>query len=307
MNAPQSAHAAPAPLPAPLVDSHCHLDFFLKHNQPKIPNLPPLPQVLENAAAANISILLSIATSLPLQQNLLNLCATHENNSLHPRLFCSAGTHPTYLSEETPPPSTEKLLAWHNAHPERIIAFGESGLDFFRPTNPPAALQETSFRNHILAAQEAQIPLVVHNRAADPQLEDILIQTQKEKPYPCILHCFAASQRLASVALETGCLLSFAGLITYRSARNLEPIVHSTPLEALLLETDSPFLPPQEDSAARTKRPPYAEPAMLSVTARYIAALKSLSLGEVAEATTQNFLRTFKVASKEKNSRKDSV
>ena len=289
----------------PLVDSHCHLDFFPQLQPqlqpPKKPPLPNLATILERAVSSNITILLSIATSLAQQQNLLSIVSN--TYAKQPRLFCSAGTHPTYLSETIPPPTTEQLLICQQAHPERIIAFGESGLDFFRPTNPLASLQEISFRNHILASQEAQIPLVIHNRSADLELERILLETQKEKPYPCILHCFAASQRLASIALEIGCLLSFAGLITYPSARNLEPIVRSTPLEALLLETDSPFLPPQESavvasptsSSSRNKRPSYAEPSMMLVTARHIAALKNLSLDEVAEQTTQNFLRIFNI------------
>ena len=226
-----------------------------------------------------------------------NMASENEHSDL--RLFCSAGTHPTNLSERTEKaPSPEQLVAAHSNNPTRIIAFGESGLDFFRSSNPPKSLQYASFHNHIIAAQETQVPLVIHNRNADLELERVLAQTQSSKAYPCILHCFAGSERLASFALELDCcMLSFAGLATYPSARALEGIIKKIPLSRLLLETDSPFLPPQDNSLlGKSRRASHCEPAMLRVTAEHIASLKGLSLRELARATRSNFASLFDLA-----------
>ena len=365
-----------------LVDSHCHLDFFLderdngKRDSYRVGSggskLPQLSEVLARAYRANIRTLLTISTEFSQHPSLVSLCENYEqqthdtataetavaavatamtltrtsltrasstraltrtsstraltndsDNNHNLRLFCSAGTHPTSLSESITAPSPAQLLTAHKDNPSRVIAFGESGLDFFRSSNPPQALQYASFRDHIIAAQEAQVPLVIHNRHADRELEQILTQTQKERPYPCILHCFAGSERLASVALELGCLLSFAGLTTYPSARGLAVVIKKTPLARLLIETDSPFLPPQEKSQQeksqqansqqenspqenspqensqpgknKKRRAAYCEPAMLRITAEHIASLKDLSLEELARATRANFASLFKL------------
>lgn len=303
-----------------LVDSHCHLDFFLDSSDRGSRDsdrggrkLPRLEEVLTRAYRANVRTLLTIATDFSQRSTLLSLCenydprarapkiATTSTNSSsssddnNPRLFCSAGTHPTNLSEEVAIPSPEQLVAAHKSSPSRVIAFGESGLDFFRSSNPPMSLQYASFRNHILAAQEAQVPLVIHNRNADLELERVLLETQSQKAYPCILHCFSGSERLAKVALELDCMLSFAGLATYPSARALEAVIDNTPLTNLLIETDSPFLPPQDNSllGKKKRRAAYCEPAMLRVTAEHIASLKGLSLRELATATRGNFASLF--------------
>ena len=334
-----------------LVDSHCHLDFFLderdngkrnnhreeseqgkdkqgKDKQSKDKQskreLPRLAEILARAYRANVRTLLTIATDFSQHPHLVSLCEHYEgqpqtrvsevgseeadlesnsesnmaseNEHSDLRLFCSAGTHPTNLSERTEKaPSPEQLVAAHSNNPTRIIAFGESGLDFFRSSNPPKSLQYASFHNHIIAAQETQVPLVIHNRNADLELERVLAQTQGSKPYPCILHCFAGSERLASFALELDCcMLSFAGLATYPSARALESIIKKIPLSRLLLETDSPFLPPQDNSLlGKSRRASHCEPAMLRVTAEHIASLKGLSLRELARATRSNFASLF--------------
>ena len=304
-----------------LIDSHCHLDFFLKNpdNSKRIfksnYKLPPLASVLARAYHANVKAILTIATDLSQETTLLSICKNYDpqpqDPSQHirvpikraggiiinycPRLFCSAGTHPISLKEGITAPTTKQLLVAHHSNPKRIIAFGESGLDYSRTDNPPMDLQQESFYNHIFAAQEAQIPLVIHNRNADLELERILIQTQKIKPYPCILHCFAASERLASIALELCCTLSFAGLVTYPSAKNLGAIVKKIPLSSLLIETDSPFLPPQDNSSvAKKPRPSHSEPSMLNLTASHVANLKGLSLHELAVATSTNFMSLFR-------------
>lgn len=341
-----------------LVDSHCHLDFFLderdngkrnnhreeseqskdkqskdeqgKDKQSKDKQskreLPRLAEVLARAYRANVRTLLTIATDFSQHPHLVSLCEHYEgqpqtrvsetdleadlesnsdsnmsseNEHSDLRLFCSAGTHPTNLSEDPEnAPSPEQLVAAHSNNPTRIIAFGESGLDFFRSSNPPKSLQYASFHNHIIAAQETQVPLVIHNRNADLELERVLAQTQSSKPYPCILHCFAGSERLASFALELGCCkLSFAGLATYPSARALEGIIKKIPLSRLLLETDSPFLPPQNNSPrSKSRRASHCEPAMLRITAEHIASLKDLPLRELARATRCNFASLFDLA-----------
>ena len=139
----------------------------------------------------------------------------------------------------------------------------------------------------ILASQQSALPLIIHSRNADQEMAKILIEYQKKQNFPAILHCFSSSMQLAKTAIDLGIYLSVAGIVTFKNATELQEIIKKTPLEFLLLETDSPYLAP---SPYRGK---INQPSFTLEIAKFIAELKNIELAEVINKTTENFLKIF--------------
>jgi TatD DNase family protein len=256
------------PLPD-LVDSHCHLDF---------PDLAgETAEVIASAEAAGVNRMVTICTRLRHEPRVRALAETH------PQVFYAAGTHPMSAAEE-PLATVEDLVALAR-HP-RFVGIGETGLDYHY-TADTKAIQQTSLRIHIEAAQETGLPLIIHARDADQDMERMLSEGMARKPYPCVMHCFSSGPRLAEVALEMGFTLSISGIAAFPKSQELRDIFARAPLDRLILETDSPYLAP----------PPYRgkrnEPAYVAHTAAAMAPVFGLSLNEFAAATTANFDRLF--------------
>jgi TatD DNase family protein len=252
-----------------LVDSHCHLDFPDFEGE--------LPAIIARAAAAGVRRMVTICTRLRLEPQVRRIAETW------PGVFYAAGTHP--MSAATEPLATVEDLIRLSAHP-KFVGIGESGLDYHY-TADSKAVQQTSLRTHIVAAQQTALPLIIHARDADADMATILAHHFKEKPYPCVMHCFSSGARLAEVALEMGFYLSMSGIAAFPKSHELRDIFAKAPLDRILLETDSPYLAP----------PPYRgrrnEPAYTQFTAKAGAALFGLSEAEFAAATTANFDRLF--------------
>ena len=252
-----------------LVDSHCHLDF---------PDLvAETDAVLARAQAAGVTRMVTICTRLRHEPRARALAETH------PQVFYAAGTHPMSAHEE-PLVSVEDLVALAR-HP-KFVGIGETGLDYHY-TADSKAIQQTSLRIHIEAAQETGLPLIIHSRDADADMETILAEGLARKPYTCVMHCFSSGPRLAKAALEMGFTLSISGIAAFPKSQDLRDIFARTPLDRLILETDSPYLAP----------PPYRgkrnEPAYVAHTARAMAPVFGLGLEEFAAITTANFDRLF--------------
>jgi TatD DNase family protein len=258
-----------SPTALDLVDSHCHLDF---------PDLiSETTEIIARAHAAGVNRMVTICTRLKNEPKVRALAEAH------PEVFYAAGIHPMSAHEE-PPVTVDQLVAFAR-HP-RFVGIGETGLDYHY-TAETKAIQQTSLRLHIEAAQETGLPLIIHSRDADEDMEAILSEGMRTKSYCCVMHCFSSGPRLAEAALEMGFTLSISGIAAFPKSQDLRDIFAKTPLDRLILETDSPYLAP----------PPYRgkrnEPAYVAHTARAMAPVFGLSLEEFAAITTANFDRLF--------------
>jgi TatD DNase family protein len=252
-----------------IVDSHCHLDFPDFNGD--------LPEILSRARAAGVTRMVTICTRLRNEPAVRAIAEAHDG------VFYAAGTHPMSAAEE--PMTTVDALIALSRHP-KFVGLGESGLDYHY-TADSAAVQQTSLRVHIQAAQETQLPLIIHARNADDDMARILAEHMKIKPYPCVMHCFSSGPALAQAALEMGFYLSMSGIATFPKSGDLRAIFAAAPLNRILLETDSPYLAPMPHRGKRN------EPAYTAFTAKTGAQIFGLTEAEFAAATTANFDRLF--------------
>jgi TatD DNase family protein len=252
-----------------LVDSHCHLDF---------PELAAdLDAVIARAHAAGVRRMVTICTRLRQEPQVRAIAEAH------PSVFYAAGTHPMSAAEE--PLAKLKELVALARHP-RLVGIGETGLDYHY-TADSKAIQQTSLRIHIEAAQETGLPLIIHARDADADMETILAEGMARRPYSCVMHCFSSGPRLAEAALEMGFYLSISGIAAFPKSQDLRDIFAKAPIDRLLVETDSPYLAPPPHRGKRN------EPAFVAHTARAVAPVFGLTAQAFAAQTTANFDRLF--------------
>jgi TatD DNase family protein len=253
-----------------LVDSHCHLNF------PELAaNLPAIKQAMLDNGVGHA---LCISVTLPDFPQVLALAENNEN------FFASVGVHPDY--EDIDEPSVEELVKLAN-HP-KVIAIGETGLDYFRLTGD-LEWQRNRFRNHIRAAIACGKPLIIHTRSA---AEDTLRIMREENAQLIggVMHCFTESLDVAMQAIALGFYISFSGIVTFKNAATIKEVAKQVPLDRVLVETDSPYLAPIP-YRGKTNQPSYVK-----YVAEEIARLRDITLEEVTAASTQNFFRLFKHA-----------
>lgn len=255
------------------IDSHCHLDFPEYQNR--------LPEILENMARAKVSHALCISVDIPDFPKVKQLAHTH------PNLYASVGVHPDY--EDTPEPTVEFLVT--EAGDKKIIAIGETGLDYFRMGDrsyDSMEWQRERFRTHIRAAILAQKPLIIHTRQAS---EDTLRIMREEGAQAIggVMHCFTESYEVAKAAIELGFFISFSGIVTFKNAKDLQATCKALPLDRILIETDSPYLAPVPHRGKTN------EPAWVSHVAAFIADLRGESVEHVANQTSHNFFQCFQL------------
>lgn len=255
--------------PPALVDSHCHLDFADFDGE--------LEAIIARAHAAGVARMVTICTK---PENLPRVRVIAEAN---PSVWFAYGIHPMSVAELPLTTVAELLIAAQ--HP-KMVGIGETGLDYHY-TADSAEVQQTSLRIHIQAAQETGLPLIIHARAADDDMERILAEGMARAPYACVMHCFSSGPRLAEAALEMGFYLSMSGIATFPKSGDLRAIFAAAPLDRILVETDSPYLAPIPHRGRRN------EPAFTAHTARTGAQLFGVTEAEFAAATTANFDRLF--------------
>ncbi len=254
------------------VDSHCHLDFpeFTEN----------LPGILARMKEAKVQNALCISVDMPDFPNVLALAEEHDH------LFATVGTHPDY--EDTPEPTVEQLVELAQ-HP-KILAIGETGLDYYRmgdKTYEEMEWQRERFRTHIRAALKVNKPLIIHTRSASEDTIKILKEEGASK-VAGVMHCFTESWEVAQAAMELGFYISFSGIVTFKSAKDLQETCKQVPLERILIETDSPYLAPIPHRGKTN------EPAWVSHVGQFVADLKGVTVEELAKVTTHNFKTLFK-------------
>ncbi|QGM81502.1 TatD family hydrolase [Otariodibacter oris] len=255
-----------------IIDSHCHLDSLDYETRHK-----NVDEVIENAKARGVQRFISICTTLGSFENMKKLTAHR------PEVSLSCGVHPLNVEDE--PFDYARLL--ESAKDPRVVAIGETGLDYHY-TPETKELQQSIFQQQIHIANEVNKPLVIHTRSAREDTMQLLIENNAEK---CggVLHCFTEDWNMAKRALDIGFYISISGIITFKNAEDLREVVKKVPLDRLLVETDSPYLAPI----------PYRgkpnQPAYVREVCEYLATLKGVSVEEMAQTTTQNVQRLFKL------------
>lgn len=253
-----------------LIDSHCHLNYkgLIEDQQ----------NVLERARASGIDLMLNIATRESEWDAVLDTAIRA------PDVWATVGIHP-HEADEHPHIDTAKLVA-RAAHP-RVVGIGETGLDYYYD-HSDRDRQRSSFRSHIVAARETGLPLIVHTRDAEDDTLAVMRDEMGKGAYTGVIHCFTASGAFADAALELGFYISISGIVTFKSAKDLQETAARLPIDRLLVETDSPFLAP----VPHRGRP--CEPAFVADTAKFLANLRGESLEDLAAATSANFRTLFK-------------
>jgi TatD DNase family protein len=252
-----------------LVDSHCHLDFpdFAEERN----------DIVARAGEAGVGLMVTISTRIRKIEQIRAISEHYDN------VFHSVGTHPHNASEEFGIAASEIIaLATH----PKCVAIGEAGLDYFYD-KAPRQEQALGLRAHISAARQTQLPLVIHARDADLDMENILVEESGKGAFPFLLHCFSSGQRLADVGVELGGYVSFSGILTFKRSEEIRTIALSVPQDRLLVETDAPYLAPQTHRGKRN------EPAYVAETAKVLADTIGVSDEEIAALTTANFFRLF--------------
>ncbi|MFH2134070.1 MAG: TatD family hydrolase [Pseudomonadota bacterium] len=251
------------------IDSHCHLNF---------PGLvEQLDQLLANMKENQVSHALCVSVDLPSFPAVLALAKAHDN------LYASVGVHPDYELEVEPTQAELVKLAQH----PKVIAIGETGLDYYRLTGD-LEWQRERFRTHIRASRESGKPLIIHTRSA---AEDTLRIMAEENAGEVggVMHCFTESLDVAKAAIDLGFYISFSGILTFKKATSIKEVAQNIPLDKMLIETDSPYLAPTPHRGKTN------QPAFVKHVAEEIAKLRNISLEEVGAATSQNFNRLFKL------------
>jgi len=257
--------------PAMFVDSHCHLTF------PELQGR--MAELRRDMQAAQVDRALCICTTIEEFPQVHALARSYDN------FWASAGVHPD--SEGVHEPDVDELLSL--AALPRVVAIGETGLDYYRLNGRSLAQMEWQrerFRVHIRAARASGLPLVVHTRNASEDTIDVL-RREGEGAVQGVFHCFTETQAVADAALDLGFYISFSGILTFKNAEVLREVARRVPLDRCLIETDSPYLAPAP-YRGKTNQPAY-----VAHVAKQLAELKGCTLQQLAETTSANFERLF--------------
>lgn len=251
------------------VDSHCHLDF------PDLAN--NLDEILISMQQNNVTHALCVSVNLEDFPRVRSLAESHDN------LFASVGVHPDYENLIEPNALQLAKLADH----PKVIAIGETGLDYFR-LKGDLEWQRERFRQHIRAAKQCNKPLIIHTRAAAIDTLRIMAEEGADS-VGGVMHCFTENMEVAQQAIEMNFYISFSGILTFKNATIVQDVARRIPLDRILIETDSPYLAPVPFRGKTN------QPAFVRYIAEELAKLRRMSLNEIAAITTNNFFHLFRV------------
>lgn len=256
-----------------LIDSHCHLNLLNleKYNG-------DLGALIHAAQAANVKKMLCIGVDLVTAQTVIDIAQKYQD------VYASVGLHPSEKVEVEP--SLEDLRFF--AEQDKVVAIGETGLDYYYNDSGLDLMQER-FRRHIRLAHELKKPLIIHSRDAREDTIRIL-REENAQVLRGVMHCFTEDWAMAEQAMELGFYISISGIVTFKNAKNVQEVAAKVPLANLLIETDAPYLTPDPFRGKPN------EPQYVSYVAKKIAELKNISVEEVISATTKNCLNLFKMS-----------
>ena len=253
-----------------IIDSHCHLDY---------PNLyENLEEVVKRAEFNKVNKLLTICTTLESFEKIKLIIEKYKN------IYGTFGIHP-HESKKYKNIDSKFILNLKKKY-EKVIGIGETGLDFFYNYSDKK-IQKKSFIEHIEAATQLNIPLIVHSRDAENDTYEILKSEKKNSNLKILIHCFTGSQNFANRLLDLGCYISVSGIITFQNSIELANTVSFIPIENLLVETDSPYLSPHP------LRGKSNEPSYIVHTINKLSQIKNISKEDVIAYTTNNFKKLF--------------
>lgn len=267
-----------------LIDSHCHIDgeqFDADRDE-----------VVQRARDAGVELMLNVGTGDPRTDDFRRAVAVAER---YDNVYASVGVHPhdAKLYDDA---AEEHLIELTKS--EKVIAWGEIGLDFYYD-HSPRDVQRDAFRRQIRTAKELALPVIIHSRDANDETVEILTAEYSgitdngeliTDKHPGVMHCFGGTPEMAEALMGLGFLISFAGNVTFKKAENLRDAARVVPLDRLLIETDCPFLTPVPHRGKRN------EPGFVRHTAEFLAGLYGIEPDVLASATTENFYRAFRLS-----------
>lgn len=252
-----------------IIDTHCHIQF-----KPLVSNLEA---VIHRAHEAGVGKMIVVGCDIESTRSAIEIAEKHDG------IYAAVGLHPQDAKKLTDQMWKQfQELASH----QKVVAIGETGLDFFKEYSP-REVQIEVLKKHISLALELNLPLIVHNRYSDEQCLEIL---KEQKVKDAVFHCFGSDVEFARKVWMAGYFTSFTGIITYPSARNLHAVVEECPMDAMMIETDCPYLAPQKYRGGKN------EPAYVTEVAKQVAHLKNMSYDDVSKITTENANNFFKLA-----------
>jgi len=256
-----------------IIDSHCHLDYLSLSSQ--------LDDVLKRAQDNKVGKLLTICTTLESYEKIKILIKKYEN------IYGTFGIHP-HETKNFSNVNAEFIKKIKKEH-DKIIGIGETGLDFYY-NHSDKEIQKKIFNEHIDAAIDLKIPIIVHSRNAETETYDILKDKLKKFDFKILIHCFTGSKNFAKKLLDIGCYISVSGIITFKNSLNLVDAVANVPVDRLLVETDSPYLAPLPFRGKTN------EPSYIIHTVKKLSEIKKVSQEEIIFNTTNNFKRLFNIS-----------
>ena len=251
-----------------MIDSHCHLDHE--------PLFGDLDEILIRSKQVGLTKLLTICTTLKSFENILSIIKKDE------MIYGTFGIHPHEAGKDV---ISQNEITKNVNKDKKIIGVGETGLDYYY-NNSDKKSQIKSFEEHINAAIELNVPIIVHSRSAEDDTYNILKNFRNKNP-KILMHCFTGSKEFANKLLKLNSYFSASGIITFKNSIDLQETFKSLPIDNLLIETDSPFLAPVPNRGKKN------EPSFIKFTAEKLAKLKDISNEELIKKTTQNFDKLF--------------
>ncbi len=256
-----------------LTDSHCHLDKV---------NLDPfdnsISEMIDAAEESSVSQFLCVCIDIEHFDDVHKIAQSRKN------IHCSVGVHPTH--KESYAPTVDELVQY--AQHKEVIAIGETGLDYFRCDDDDMTWQHDLFRTHIRAAIKTNKPLIIHTRSAKKDTLRIL-QEENAEQVGGVMHCFAEDWKTAQQAMDLNFYISFSGIVSFNSAKELQQVAVKVPSNRYLIETDSPWLAPVP------KRGKPNQPAYVKYVAEKMSELRECSFEQIAKESTDNFNRLFRL------------
>ncbi len=253
-----------------IIDSHCHLEYEPMYSQ--------LSEVVQRGIDNNVKYFLSISTTDASFQKILKIIDQHQS------IYGTYGIHP-HETKDYASLKSDQIINKVRQN-SKIIGIGETGLDFYY-NHSEKNIQIKVFEEHIKAAQQLDIPLIVHTRSAEEETYEIIKKNKQKKDFKVLIHCFTGSAPFANKLIELGCYISASGVVTFKKSKELAETFLNLPNERILVETDSPYLSPEP------LRGKSNEPSHIIHTVKFLADIKKIDLEKFSKITTNNFFDLF--------------